>query len=118
MLGAYDVFIGVNALDYSGYPDCRPEYLEAFEHLANLATQAGVEKKARIRIHAPLVQLTKAEIVRRGMALGVDFALTRSCYDPGPQGQPCGRCDACRLRAKGFAEVGVPDPLVKRFTPR
>ncbi len=114
-LGASDIFIGVNALDYSGYPDCRPEYIAAFEHLANLATRAGVEGQQRLRIHAPLIRLTKAEIIRRGQELGVDYALTSSCYDPGPNGRPCGQCDSCQLRAKGFAEAGVPDPLLARF---
>lgn len=109
-LGASDVFIGVNALDYSGYPDCRPEYLEAFERMANLATRAGVEGSQRLRIHAPLLRLTKAEIVRRGLELGVDYSLTSSCYDPSPEGRPCGECDSCQLRAKGFREAGVVDP--------
>ncbi len=113
-LGAYDLFIGANALDYSGYPDCRPEYLEAFDRLANLATKAGVEATARgsraFRVHAPLLRLTKAEIVRLGGELGVDYALTRSCYDPAPDGAACGRCDACRLRLKGFREAGLADP--------
>jgi 7-cyano-7-deazaguanine synthase len=115
-LDASDIFIGVNALDYSGYPDCRPEYIAAFEEMANLATRAGVEGHRRIRIHAPLIRLTKAEIIRRGQALGVDYALTSSCYDPGPGGRPCGQCDSCRLRAKGFAEAGVADPLLARCT--
>jgi len=114
-LGASDIFIGVNALDYSGYPDCRPEYIAAFESLANLATRAGVEGRQRFRIHAPLIRLTKAEIIRQGQALAVDYALTSSCYDPGPGGKPCGQCDSCQLRAKGFAEAGVPDPLLARF---
>jgi len=108
--GAADVFIGVNALDYSGYPDCRPEYIEAFERMANLATKAAVEGR-RLTIHAPLLALTKAEIVRLGMSLGVDYSLTTSCYDPAPDGEACGRCDACRLRVRGFAEAGVPDPV-------
>lgn len=110
-LGSSDIFIGVNALDYSGYPDCRPEYISAFEAMANLATKAGVEGAQRLRIHAPLMHLNKAQIVREGLRLGVDYALTSSCYDPGPEGRPCGECDSCRLRAKGFAEAGVPDPL-------
>lgn len=114
VLGASDIFIGVNALDYSGYPDCRPEYIEAFERMANLATKAGVEGRTRLRIHAPLIHLTKAEIIRRGRELGVDYALTSSCYDPSPDGTPCGACDSCQLRAKGFAEAGVPDPLLTR----
>jgi 7-cyano-7-deazaguanine synthase len=108
-LGARDLFIGVNALDYTGYPDCRPEFLAAFERLAELATKAGVEG-GRFRIHAPLLQMTKADIIRRGLSLGVDFALTTSCYDPGVVGVACGRCDACLLRLEGFAENGVRDP--------
>lgn len=112
VLGAFDIFIGVNALDYSGYPDCRPEYITAFETLANLATRAGVEGSGRYRIHAPLLQLSKADIVRQGLALGVDYALTHSCYDPTPAGLACGQCDSCLLRLKGFAEVGVKDPVV------
>ncbi len=108
VLGAADLFIGVNALDYAGYPDCRPEYLAAFERLAGLATRAGVEG-SRFRIHAPLLHLTKAEIIRRGLALGVDYALTTSCYDPAADGTACGRCDACVLRRQGFAENGVRD---------
>lgn len=111
VLGAFDIYIGVNALDYSGYPDCRPEYIAAFETLANLATRAGVEGSGRYRIHTPLIALPKAEIVRRGLDLGVDYALTHSCYDPTPEGLACGRCDSCRLRLKGFAEAGVPDPV-------
>jgi 7-cyano-7-deazaguanine synthase len=110
-LGALDIVIGVNALDYSGYPDCRPAFIRSFEHLANLATRAGVEG-ARFRVHAPLIELTKAQIVARGAALGLDYGLTHSCYDPGPAGAPCGRCDSCRLRAKGFAEAGLEDPLL------
>jgi 7-cyano-7-deazaguanine synthase len=110
-LGAADLFIGVNALDYSGYPDCRPEFIEAFERLANVATKAGVEGRSRFTIHTPLIRLTKAEIVRRGHELGVDFGLTWSCYDPRPDGRPCGTCDACILRAKGFDEASVSDPL-------
>lgn len=109
VLGAADIFIGVNALDYSGYPDCRPEFIEAFERLANLATKAGVEGR-RLTIHAPLVKLTKAEIIRRGLSLGVDYGLTVSCYQASPEGLACGRCDSCALRRKGFAEAGVPDP--------
>jgi 7-cyano-7-deazaguanine synthase len=109
-LGAADIFIGANALDYSGYPDCRPEYLEAYARMADLATRAGVEHGARLTIHAPLLRLTKAEIVLRGLALGLDFGITSTCYDPGPDGAACGRCDACRLRLKGFEEAGVPDP--------
>jgi 7-cyano-7-deazaguanine synthase len=106
VLGAYDIFLGVNALDYSGYPDCRPEFIAAFEKLAALATRAGVEGKP-CKIHAPLIQLTKAQIIQRGLELGVDFRMTTSCYDPHPDGRPCDRCDACLLRAKGFAENGM-----------
>jgi 7-cyano-7-deazaguanine synthase len=109
------IFIGVNALDYSGYPDCRPEYIAAYERMADLATKAGVEGRQSLRIHTPLIQLTKAQIIRRGIELGVDYALTSSCYDPGADGCPCGRCDSCRLRAKGFAEAGIADPLLARF---
>lgn len=109
-LGAGDIFIGVNALDYSGYPDCRPEFLAAFERLASLATARGVGGGA-FRVHAPLVALSKAEIIRAGVALGLDYGLTHSCYDPGPAGRPCGRCDSCRIRAAGFAQAGAPDPL-------
>ena len=108
-LRAFDLFIGVNAVDYSGYPDCRPEFIRAFEALANLATQAGVEGKGRFEIHTPLIRLTKAQIIQRGVELGVDFGLTHSCYDPTPEGRPCGECDSCILRAKGFAEAGIPD---------
>jgi 7-cyano-7-deazaguanine synthase len=109
-LGANDVFVGVNALDYSGYPDCRPEYIEAFERMANLATKAGVEGIQRLTIHAPLMQLTKDGIIRRGLELGVDYSATQSCYDPDIEGRACGACDACQLRLRGFAAVGVPDP--------
>ena len=109
--GAEDLFIGVNALDYSGYPDCRPEYIRAFEALANLATRAGVEGHSRFRVHTPLIALTKAEIIRKGLDLGVDYALTHSCYAPDRQGHPCGQCDSCRLRLKGFQEAGLADPL-------
>jgi len=109
-LGACDLFLGVNALDYSGYPDCRPEYITAFERLAALATKAGVESETPFRIHAPLMDLTKAGIVRRAAELGVDLSRTLSCYDPAPGGVPCGACDACILRARGFAEAGIPDP--------
>ena len=111
VIGAADIFIGVNALDYSGYPDCRPEYIEAFERMANLATKAGVEGQARFKIHTPLIAMTKAEIIRRGLALGVDYSLTHSCYDPTPQGLACGQCDSCLLRRKGFSEAGAEDPL-------
>ena len=110
-VGAEDIFIGVNALDYSGYPDCRPEYIEAFEHLANLATKAGVEERSRFRVRMPLVALGKADIVRHAAKLGVDFAMTWSCYAPRADDRPCGVCDSCILRAKGFAEAGVQDPL-------
>lgn len=111
VLGAFDIYIGVNALDYSGYPDCRPEYVAAFEALANLATKAAVEGRGRYRIHTPLINLTKAEIIRKGLDLGVDYGRTHSCYDPAPEGLACGRCDSCRLRLKGFAEAGVKDPV-------
>jgi 7-cyano-7-deazaguanine synthase len=111
--GADAIVIGVNALDYSGYPDCRPEFLEAFERVAALATKAGVEGKP-LRVLAPLQHLSKADIIRRGLALGVDYGLTLSCYDPGPDGTPCGRCDSCQLRARGFAEVGAADPALGR----
>ena len=111
VLGAFDIFIGVNALDYSGYPDCRPEYIAAFETMANLATKAGVEGSGRFQIHAPLIRLTKAEIIGKGLALGVDYGRTHSCYDPTDEGLACGLCDSCRLRLKGFAEAGVPDPV-------
>lgn len=114
VVGARDIVVGVNAVDYSGYPDCRPEYLEAFERLAVLATQAGVEG-AGFRIRAPLLHLSKAQIIRRGLALGLDYGLTHSCYDPAADGAPCGRCDSCRLRAKGFEEAGIPDPLISAW---
>jgi len=117
VLGSSDIFIGVNALDYSGYPDCRPEFIEAFERLANLATKAGVEGRQNLKIHTPLISLSKAEIVRKGQELGVDFALTSSCYDPSPTGQPCGACDSCLLRQKGFIENGLADPLKYREAP-
>jgi 7-cyano-7-deazaguanine synthase len=116
VLGSNDIFIGVNALDYSGYPDCRPEFIEAFEKMANLATKAGVEGRQRISIHTPLIALTKAEIVRKGIELGVDYSLTSSCYDPAPDGTPCGQCDSCQLRKKGFRENGIVDPLRYRPT--
>jgi 7-cyano-7-deazaguanine synthase len=109
VLEASDIFIGVNALDYSGYPDCRPEFIAAFERMANLATKAGVEGRTRIRIHTPLIRLSKAEIVKLGRELGLDFSLTHSCYDPAPDGTPCGQCDACLLRRKGFEEAGIED---------
>jgi 7-cyano-7-deazaguanine synthase len=115
VLGAFDIFIGVNALDYSGYPDCRPAFVRAFESLASVATKAGVEG-ARFTVHTPLMTLDKAGIIRLGCSLGVDYALTHSCYDPSPAGEACGECDSCRLRAKGFREAGVPDPT--RYAPR
>jgi 7-cyano-7-deazaguanine synthase len=111
-LGASDIFVGVNALDYSGYPDCRPEYIAAYEGMANLATKAGVEGAQHLHIHAPLIELTKAQIIQRGLELGVDYGLTHSCYDPDGSGRPCGTCDSCLLRRKGFAEVGVEDPAL------
>lgn len=111
VLESSDIFIGVNALDYSGYPDCRPEYICAYEQMANLATKAGVEGRQRLTIHAPLMHLTKAQIIHKGMELGVDYSLTSSCYDPGPDGKPCGQCDSCFLRRKGFRENGIEDPL-------
>ena len=111
-VGAFDLFIGANVLDYSGYPDCRPEFLAAFESLANLATKAGTEGAGKFRVHSPLLKMTKAEIIREGVKLGVDYSLTLSCYDPDAEGRACGRCDSCQLRKKGFAEAGVPDPTV------
>jgi 7-cyano-7-deazaguanine synthase len=111
VLGAQDIFIGVNALDYSGYPDCRPEYIEAFEKMANLATKAGVEGRLRLKIHTPLIAMTKAKLIKTGLDLGVDYSLTHSCYDPTAEGLACGTCDSCLLRLKGFAEAGVSDPL-------
>lgn len=110
VLKAYDIFIGVNALDYSGYPDCRPEFIKAFEDMANLATAYGVENKQRIAIHTPLISLSKADIIKKGLALGVDYAVTTSCYDPTPEGKACGHCDACQLRLKGFRENAMNDP--------
>ena len=107
-----DIFIGVNALDYSGYPDCRPEYIESFEKMAQLATQSGTEKNNQIRLHTPLIQLTKAEIIKTGLALGVNYGITHSCYDPVDKGNPCGACDACQIRLKGFLDAGLSDPLV------
>jgi 7-cyano-7-deazaguanine synthase len=111
VLGAYDIYIGVNALDYSGYPDCRPEFISAFENMANLATRAGVEGDNPYTIHTPLIQLSKAEIIRTGLDLGVDYRLTHSCYDPSPAGVACGGCDSCLLRLKGFREAGIEDPV-------
>jgi 7-cyano-7-deazaguanine synthase len=116
-LACSDVFIGVNALDYSGYPDCRPEYIRAFEQMANLATKAGVEGRQRLKIHAPLIELTKAQIIERGLALGVDYSLTHSCYDPDPAGRACGECDSCLLRRRGFAELGLEDPALASAVP-
>ena len=110
VIGCFDIFIGVNFIDYSGYPDCRPEFVAAFEGLANLATKAGVEGRGRFRVHTPLIRLPKADIIRLGVELGVDYALTHSCYDPAPDGAACGRCDACQLRRDGFRAAGVPDP--------
>ena len=112
VIGADDIFIGVNALDYSGYPDCRPEYIEAFEKMAQLATRAGTEGNRTLSIHAPLMHSTKKEIIQKGIALGVDYSITHSCYDPGTDGVACGQCDACLLRLKGFSEAGIDDPLV------
>ncbi len=114
VLEASDIFIGVNALDYSGYPDCRPEFIHAFEAMANLATKSGVEGRTRVEIHTPLIALSKADIVRLAAELGLDFGLTHSCYDPDAQGRPCGECDSCLLRAKGFAEAGISDPVASR----
>ncbi|MEE8336062.1 MAG: 7-cyano-7-deazaguanine synthase QueC [Candidatus Neomarinimicrobiota bacterium] len=111
VLNARDIFIGVNALDYSGYPDCRPEYIKAFENMSNLATRIGVEGGRRIKIHTPLIAMTKADIIKTGTALGVDFSLTRSCYDPRRNGDPCGHCEACQLRLKGFMQAGIKDGL-------
>lgn len=111
VLGAFDIYIGVNAIDYSGYPDCRPEFVEAFAKMANLATAAATEGKGRFVIHAPLVKMSKAEIVKKGVELGVDYSLTRSCYDPSGEDESCGHCDACRLRLAGFAQAGIKDPI-------
>jgi 7-cyano-7-deazaguanine synthase len=115
VLGSSDIFVGVNALDYSGYPDCRPEFISAFEKMANLATKAGVEGRQSLKIHAPLIALSKAQIIARGIELGVDYSMTSSCYDPSSAGQPCGQCDSCLLRQKGFRENGIEDPL--RYSP-
>ena len=112
VLAAERIFIGVNALDYSGYPDCRPEFIMAFENLAALATKMGTEQGRRLKVHAPLIRMSKAQIIQAGLALGVDYGLTHSCYDPAPDGAPCGACDSCLLRQKGFAEAGVADPLL------
>lgn len=116
VVGASAIVIGVNAVDYSGYPDCRPEFLDAFERLAALATRAGVEGRP-LRVYAPLLRMSKAEIVRAGTRLGLDYGLTHSCYDPDTEGRPCGRCDSCRLRARGFDEAGLPDPLIEAYKP-
>ena len=115
VLGAGHIFIGVNSVDYSGYPDCRPEFIEAYQRMANLATRAGVEGETPLRIQTPLLQLSKAQIIQKGLALGVDYAQTTSCYDPLVSGAPCAECDACRLRAQGFSEAGLQDPLVRRY---
>ncbi len=115
VLESSDIFIGVNALDYSGYPDCRPEYIQSYENMANLATKAGVEGRQHLKIHTPLIALTKAQTIQKGIELGVDYSLTSSCYDPFPEGQPCGQCDSCLLRQKGFRENGAEDPL--RYPP-
>ena len=111
IIEAEDIFIGVNAIDYSGYPDCRPEYIEAFQQMASIATKAGVEGKSKIKIHTPLINMSKAEIIKKGVSLGMDFSLTHSCYDPISSGKPCGRCDSCLLRLKGFLDAGLKDPL-------
>lgn len=111
VLGSEDIFIGVNALDYSGYPDCRPEYIEAYQNMANLATKAGVEGRQKLKINTPLIQMSKAQIIKKGLELGVDYSLTHSCYDPSPNGEACGYCDSCLLRLKGFREAGVQDPI-------
>jgi 7-cyano-7-deazaguanine synthase len=111
VLGSWDIYIGVNATDYSGYPDCRPEYIEAFETMANLATAAVVEGKGRCTIHTPIIQMSKAQIIQTGTEIGVDYSLTHSCYDPDIESRPCGRCDSCQLRLKGFAEAGLTDPV-------
>jgi 7-cyano-7-deazaguanine synthase len=115
VIGSEDIYIGVNALDYAGYPDCRPEYIIAFEQMANLATKAGVEGTQHFKVHTPLIELNKAQIIKKGLELGVDYSLTSSCYDPSPTGSPCGKCDSCLLRAMGFAEAGVEDPLDLKF---
>jgi 7-cyano-7-deazaguanine synthase len=112
VLESSDIFIGVNALDYSGYPDCRPEFIETYERMANLATRAGVQGKQKLKIHTPLIRMTKAQIIRKGSELGVDFSLTHSCYDPATKGEACGECDSCLLRLKGFKEAGIPDPTI------
>jgi 7-cyano-7-deazaguanine synthase len=113
-IGSRDIFIGVNALDYSGYPDCRPEYIGAYEAMANLATKAATQEQQHLTIHAPLIAMSKAQIIRKGLELGVDYSMTTTCYDPSPAGQPCGQCDACILRQQGFAENGLTDPLIRK----
>ena len=118
VIGAFDIYIGVNALDYGGYPDCRPEYVEAFERMANLATKSGVQGEAHLTIHAPLIGLSKVEIIRKGLSLGIDYGLTSSCYDPTGNGEACGRCDACRLRLQAFAENNVADPANYQYWER
>jgi 7-cyano-7-deazaguanine synthase len=115
VIGACDIFIGVNAVDYSGYPDCRPEFIEAFERMANLATRAGVEGTLSIKIRTPLIHMTKAQIIKKGLALGIDYSLTHSCYDPSSEGKACGQCDSCLLRKKGFDEAGFPDPALSHL---
>ncbi len=111
VIGANDIFIGVNVLDYSGYPDCRPEYIAAYQKMANLATKAGVQEKRKLQIHTPLIKMSKEQIIRKGLELGVDYSVTHSCYDPSPSGKACGECDSCLLRLKGFKEAGVTDPV-------
>jgi 7-cyano-7-deazaguanine synthase len=115
VLDCRHIHVGVNVLDYSGYPDCRPEYIESFEKMANLATKASVEGEEKLSIHTPLINLTKAEIIQKGIQLNVDYSLTSSCYDPSPEGEPCSQCDSCQLRVKGFSEVGIDDPLIKKY---
>ena len=115
VLDCRHIHLGVNVLDYSGYPDCRPKYIEAFEKMANLATKASVEGKDKLSIHTPLINLTKAEIIQKGIQFNVDYSLTSSCYDPSPEGEPCYQCDSCQLRVKGFSEVGMDDPLIKKY---
>ena len=116
VLGSSNIHLGVNILDYSGYPDCRPEYIKAFEAMANLATKASTEGEKKLSIHTPLINLSKAEIIQKGIDLGVDYSLTSSCYDPSSEGEPCGGCDSCQLRKKGFAEIGIEDPLIQKFS--
>ena len=118
VLGSSNIHLGVNILDYSGYPDCRPEYIKAFEDMANLATKASTEGKKKLSIHTPLINLSKSEIIQKGIDLGVDYSLTSSCYDPSSEGEPCGGCDSCQLRNKGFAEIGIEDPLIQKFKGR